>query len=119
VILEALGLTGASDLEIAKHILKRSVWDDLATNEKRLNVYFRPSRRVRNEIVSEEVLQVDCHVPAKQDYSAYRIQARVRQLLHNWEVNGKQLCFSGQLGELSSMTGFICVGSRYYFYTVF
>ncbi len=118
-ILEALGLTAATELEIARHILKRSVWDDLATNERRLNVYFRPSRSLRNEVVIEEVIQVDCHVPTKQDYLAYRVQARVREILHGYTINGKQLYFNGQLGELPSMPGFICAGSRYRFYSVF
>lgn len=117
-LLEALGLTGAPLLEIAKHIIKRSQWDDLATNEKRLCFYFRPSRRVRNEIITEEVLQIDCHVPAKQDYIAYRVQKRIRSLLHNKQIGNRLFYFDGQLGELPSMPGFICVGSRYCFYAV-
>lgn len=118
-ILEAFGLTGATPLEIAKHIIKRSQWDDLTTSEKRLCIYFRPSRSTRNEITTEEVLQIDCHVPAKQDYLAYRVQGRVRRILHNYETSGKRFLFDGQLGELPSMHGFICVGSRYCFYSVF
>jgi hypothetical protein len=118
-ILEAMGLTGAPPLEIAKRIIKRSQWDDLVTNEKRLCIYFRPSRSTGNEITTEEVLQIDCHVPAKQDYLAYRVQGRVRKILHNYETGGKRFLFDGQLGELPSMPGFICVGSRYCFYSVF
>lgn len=116
--MEALGLTGAVLLEIAKHIIKRSQWDDLTTSEKRLCIYFRPSRSARIDIITEEILQIDCHVPAKQDYLAYRAQKQVRTLLHNYEFSGRRLYFDGQLGELPSMPGFICVGSRYRFYSI-
>jgi hypothetical protein len=114
-----LGLTGQTDLEIAKHIIKRSQWDDLTTNEKRLCIYFRPSRRARlDEVTTEEVMQIDCHVPAKQDYIAYRVQKQVRNLLHGYEFSGRRLYFDGQLGELPSMPGFFCAGSRYKFYAI-
>jgi hypothetical protein len=119
-ILNALELTGQTSLEKARHIIKRGQWDDLTTNEKRLCIYFRPSRMTRlSEMVTEEVMQIDCHVPAKQDYLAYRVQKQVRTLLHGYEYSGKRLCFYGQLGELPSMPGFFCAGSRYYFYSVF
>ena len=113
-----MGLTGATALEIAKHIIKRSQWDDLTTNEKRLCIYFRPSRRARIDITTEEVMQIDCHVPAKQDYIAYRVQKQVRNLLHGFEFSGRRLYFDGQLGELPSMPGFFCAGSRYRFYSI-
>ena len=118
-LLTLLGLTTEkSDLEIAKHIIKRSQWDDLAGTEKRVCVYFRPSRRAGLDIVTEEVLQIDCHVPAKQDYVAYQVQKQIRSLLHNYEVSGRIFYFDGQLGELPSMPGFFCAGSRYRFYSL-
>jgi hypothetical protein len=82
-------------------------------------IFDRPSRQAKlDELVTEEVMQIDCHVPAKQDYLAYQIQKQVRNLLHGYEYSGRRLYFNGQLGELPSMPGFICVGSRYRFYVV-
>jgi hypothetical protein len=113
-----MGLTGFTDLEIAKHIIKRSQWDDLANSEKRICIYFRPSRYTRLDITTEEVLQIDCHVPAKQDYIARRVQKQVRILLHKYETTGRIFYFDGQQGELPSMPGFYCSGSRYSFYAI-
>lgn len=116
-LLDYLGLAGATNLTKAKHILKRNQWDDLAGTDKRLNLYFRSARMSVNEVISVQVLQVDCHVPMKEDVVAYRVQKRVKELLHRYEVNKRVLHFSGQLGELPSMPGFFCAGSRYIFYT--
>ncbi len=115
-ILGLLGLAGEPATTIAGRILKRSKWDELADNEKRLCVYFKPSISSSNQIITGELLQVDCYAPATQDYIAYRIQARINALLHNYEVNGRKYYFYGQLGELPAMDGFFCVGSRYVFY---
>jgi len=119
-IIEGLGLTMDSPVvpDRAKRILKRSIYEGLAGNERRLNLYFRPSRLTRNEIITNEILQIDVHVPATQDYFAYRVQKRVRELLHRKQVGTMILHFDGQLGELPSMQGFVCVGSRYNFYRV-
>ncbi|MFA5637230.1 MAG: hypothetical protein WC977_15140, partial [Anaerovoracaceae bacterium] len=81
-LLELLGLKDADAVTKAKRIIKRSQWTDLATSEKRLCVYFLPDRRMRNESFKQSVLQVDCHVPAIQDYIAYRVLERVFTLLH-------------------------------------
>jgi hypothetical protein len=117
--LEGLGLKEDSPIpDKAERILKRSIYEGLAGSAKRLNLYFRPSRLTRNEIVTNEILQIDVHVPATQDYSAYRVQKRVRELLHKKQVGTMLLHFDGQLGELPSMQGFVCVGSRYSFYRV-
>ncbi len=118
VLLTILGLTGATDVEKAKHIIKRSVWTDLATSEKRLCFYFRPSRQAKISIVTKEVLQVDCHVPVIQDYMAYRAIARIEQLLYNQVIGNRIYEFEGQLGELPSATGFVCVGARFTFCAV-
>lgn len=117
-ILTHLGLTSATQVERVKHILKRSIWTDLANNEKRLCCYFRPSRTSRLSIVTNEVLQVDCHVPAAQDYIAYRTIARVEKLLYDQQIGNRIYEFEGQLGELPSATGFICVGARFTFYAI-
>ena len=117
-LLAVLGLTGATPIVKAQQIIKRSQWDNLATNEKRLCLYFRPSRSARNRIVTNELLEVACHVPAKQDYLAYRAIARVEKLLYSQEFNNRIYEFEGQLGELPTMTGFVCVGARFSFYAI-
>ena len=111
-----MGLTSANAETVASRILKRSQWDDLTGNEKRVCVFFRPSMSSRNQIITGELLQVECHVPAMQDYMAYRIQARVNAVLHNYEANGRKYYFYGQLGEMPTMNGFFCVANRYVFY---
>ncbi len=108
-----LGLSTASPLEIAKHIIKRSQWDDLISNDKRITIYPRPSRSVRNEILTEQIIEVDCHVPTKQDYIAHRVQKRVKELLHNTVLEGRRFHFEMFLGELPTAPGFVCVGSRF------
>lgn len=117
-LLKALGLESATPIQKAEKIIKRSQWDNLATNEKRLCLYFRPARSARNRIVTNELLQVDVHVPAKQDYLAYRAIARVHKLLYNQEINKRIYESEGQLGELPTMTGFVCVGARFSFYAI-
>lgn len=114
-LLELLGLKDADAVTKAKRIIKRSQWTDLATSEKRLCVYFLPDRRMRNESFKQSVLQVDCHVPAIQDYIAYRVLERVFTLLHRKRLNKRYIHFDGQLGELPTMQGFFCAGSRFEF----
>ena len=118
-ILELIGLKEATPLEIAKQIIKRSTWDDMLTNEKRICIYFRPSRSSRNEILTNEILQIDVHVPAKQDYIADRIISRIVKLLNNKNLNGVYLKFAGQLGELPTLSGFYCAGVRFDYYNPF
>lgn len=113
---EILGLTGATNKEIAERIIKRSRWDDLIEGVRRVNVFFRPSRVSRNQIINEHVLQVDVHVPAREDYLANRAQERVYRLLHKFAVNNRRLYFDGQLGDLPTTVGFFCAGSRYVYY---
>gem|GEM_PF-6148239 len=63
-VLAGLGLTGASSVEIANTIIKRKVSpDQLASGSKRLCIYFVPSRKGLIEIVSENLVQIDCHIP--------------------------------------------------------
>jgi len=115
-ILSLLDLIGKSDVEITKRIIKRSKWDDLANNDRRLCIFFRPARKVRNLEFNEEVLELDCHVPATLDYIAYQVNEQAHALLHKKKVNNRYLYFDGQLGELSTMPSFFCAGSRYIFY---
>ncbi len=117
-LLNDLGLTSATGVERAKHIIKRSQWSDLVTNERRLCCYFRPSRKAGISIATNEVLQVDCHVPVSLDYMADRIIARIEKLLYNKAINNRIYEFEGQLGELPTLTGFVCVGARFTFYAI-
>ena len=111
------GDTVQDRLKRAKYIIKRSTWDDLVTNEKRICIYFRPSRRARNPCFTEELLQIDCHVPAKQDYIAQQIISYMTQLLYKSRTGNQILDFDGQLGELPTLSGFYCAGIRFTFYS--
>lgn len=116
-VLSALDIPEEDNADlIARRILRRSEWDNLASGERRINIYFLPSRRARNMIVNEEVLQIDCHFPAMEDYLAYRVQTVIKSLIHKYSTGAREYYFGWQLGELSTMKGFVCVGSRYYFY---
>lgn len=106
----------AGELVIAKNIIKRSQWSDLVGSDKRLCVCFLPSRKVRNESFFEEILEIDCHVPATEDYKAWQIQEQVFKLLHKKKVNKRYLCAEPPLGELATMSGFFCCGTRFKFY---
>lgn len=115
-ILSLLDLTCSKEVDIVKRIIKRKQWTDLVNSDKRLCVYFIPTRRIRNESFFEEVLQIDCHVPDIQDYKAWQIQERIFELLHNKKINNRYLYAEPPLGELPTMSGFFCCGSRYKFY---
>jgi len=115
-ILNLLNLTGKTQAEILKKIIRKSTWNDLATNERRLCLYFRPARRTPNQKFTEDVIEIDCHVPASDEFYAYKVLERVHELLNEKKVNNRYLYFDGQLGELPTMPGFFCCGSRYVFY---
>lgn len=117
-ILSSLGLSEATAAEKARSIIKRDAWDDLVGSDRRINIYYRPSRTNRNEIVFTEVLQLDVHVPAVEDYLAYRIQKRLNTLINKLKAGTREYIFDGQLGGLSTMPGFFCVGSRYKFHII-
>lgn len=115
VILSLLGLTGKTPVEIAKSIIKRSQWSDLVGSNKRLCVYFTPARKTRNESFFGEVMEIDCHVPATKDYEAWQVQEQIFKLLHKKKVNNRYLYAEPSLGELPTMPGFFCCGSRFTF----
>lgn len=111
-----MGLTGQPTVEVWKRIIPGSSYEGLATQTEpviRLCVYFRPSRRGRISIVSEQVMQIDCHVPAAKDYVAYRVAERLNQLLNEQKVGSQILHYDGFLGELPTATGFFCAGIRF------
>ncbi|HEX2925852.1 MAG TPA: hypothetical protein VHP38_06290 [Ruminiclostridium sp.] len=115
-ILFLLELTEASPVQVAKRIIKRSQWNDLANSDKRLCVFFLPARKVRNESFFEEVMEIDCHVPASEDYMAWQVQEQVFKMLHKKKVNNRYLYAEPPLGELPTVSGFFCCGSRFKFY---
>jgi len=114
-ILNLLNLTGKTQAEILKRIIRKSTWSDLATNERRLCLFFRPSRPISNKKFTEDVIEIDCHVPASDEFYAYQVLERVHALLNEKQINNRYLYFDGQLGELPTMSGFFCCGSRYAF----
>ena len=105
----------AKNIILSERILKRSDWDGLATNEKRLCIYFIPDRGLRNENFLQANYEIDIHVPNSQSMVAWDIQKRVKKLMHKKKINKRYVYFNGQLGELPTMTGFFCCGSRYNF----
>jgi hypothetical protein len=115
-ILALLDLIGATPVNIAKRIIKRSQWNDLVGSDKRLCVYFLPARRARNESFFEEIMEIDCHVPAIEDYKAWQVQEQIFKLLHKKKVNSRYIFAEPPLGELPTIPGFFCCGSRYRFY---
>ena len=116
-ILALLDLTGATNAEIAKRIIKRSKWNDLATSDKRLCIYSVPARPTRIDYLFEELIEIDVHVPATSDYKARQIIGKVVDTLNNKNINGRYIKFKGQLGELSTMDGFYCHGVRFGYFS--
>lgn len=116
-ILKLLGLNGKSQIEIAETIIKKSQWNDLVGNSKRLCIYPRPSHSTRNDILFEEVIQIDCHVPSIQDFQARQIIGRVVTVLKNKSINGRYLNPKGIQGELATMQGFYCIGARFGYFS--
>jgi hypothetical protein len=113
-ILSLKGLTGKPAVDIAKAIVKKNTIDNLAGKEMRMCIYFKPSRKARlAEVVTEEVLEIDVHVPSGNEATAMKIMSRVNKLLHKQDVNNKTLFFGGQLGDLATVPSFYCVGIRF------
>jgi hypothetical protein len=114
-LLMLLNLTGKTQSDIVKKIIRKSKWDDLMGNERRLCFYFRPARMLSNLSFTKDIIEVDCHISSSEDIFAYQVLERVHILLNKKEINNRPLYFEGQLGELPTMSGFFCVGSRYSF----
>lgn len=115
--MKLLDLTGKTNAEIAKKVIKRSQWSDLVSSDKRLCVYPLPSRPTGNEILFEEMIEIDCHVPVMEDFKARQVIGRVVTLLKGERINGRYLTFRGQLGELPTATGFYCHGIRFGYFS--
>lgn len=116
-LLQLMGLSAANLSTKLKKIITESRWKDLAEPETRLCIYFIPSRRTGNDIFTEDVIQIECHVPASNGMQAYGVMERVYKLLHKKQINCRRLYFYNQLGELPTADGFFCCGSRFNCYT--
>ncbi len=116
-ILKLMELTNASPIEIAKRIIKRSQWDGLIDG-KRICIYYRPFRMSRNDIVREQIIEVDVHVPIIKEADAYYLQNRVKELIHDRVINGRRFYLEMPLGELATAQGFMCVGLRFRSYAL-
>lgn len=116
-ILALLDLATATPVEVAKKIIKKSKWDDLATSEKRICIYSVPSRPTRIDYLFEELIEIDCHVPSTLDYKARQIIGKVVDTLNNKSINGRYVYCKGNLGELSTADGFYCHGVRFGYFS--
>lgn len=115
-LLEALDLKDKADVEIAKRIIRTSKWADLASNEKRLCVYFLTDRRTRNECIIESVFEIAVHAPNVQYSDAWKALTKAMKLIHRQSINKKQAIFYGQPGDLPTVDGFVCYGIQFGFY---
>lgn len=116
-LLQLMGLETANLSMKLQKIITESRWSDLANPETRLCIYFIPSRRMHNDIFTEDIIQVECHVPVSNGILAYRVMERVYKLLHKKQIRCKRFYFYNQLGELPTADGFFCCGSRFNTYT--
>lgn len=116
-VLRLMDLTGKPAVDIAEKIIKKSKWDDLAGNSKRICIFPLPSRSTRNEILFEEIIEIDVHVPSLQDFHARQIMGRIVEVLKAKSINGRYLNFKGIEGELATMQGFYCVGVRFGYFS--
>lgn len=117
-VLSLLDLTTNSPgVEIAGRITKKSKWDDLAGNVKRICIYPLPSRPTRSEILFEEMIEIDVHVSSVQDFKARQILGKVIDTLNSKPINGRYLTSKGVLGELPTAQGFYCVGARFGYFS--
>jgi hypothetical protein len=117
-LLDLLKLKGKSPIDIVKRITRKRSWDDLVTGERRLHFYFRPARYMSNMAFTKEVVEFNCHVPSSDEFYAYRVLERVHELINEKRINNRYMWFDGQFGELPTMQGFFCCGSKYHFYRI-
>lgn len=96
-----------------KYIVERFSPDLIVNGQNLLFVFFAPSRETNNPLCSFEILQIECHVPSQKSMRAHKILKRVRDLLHLKIINGKQIYFIGQQGQMGTISGYFCAGARY------
>jgi hypothetical protein len=94
-------------------IWKATKSPDLTSGGAKICYYFAPSRTSANALCSIEVVQFDVYVPSTKPQLAYQIQKRVKELVHMKTINGRQMWWAGQLGDLPAPAGYVCLGVRY------
>jgi hypothetical protein len=115
-LLSLMGLDGADAVTVAERIIKKRLFPDEMEPYPQVHIYYRPSRKSGVQDIFEHVLEVDVHVPIASDAIAWKVLQRVVQLLHNQRVNNRCLYAEPPLGELPTMSGFFCAGSRFGYY---
>jgi hypothetical protein len=116
-ILSCLQLTGATAVDKAQGIIKRSQYNDLASSKSRMCIYFRPSRpNYRNQMTVESLMEIDVHVPVTRDMYAYDALKRAHELLHDKVFANHMIYFEGELGDLITAPNYFCAGMRFGFF---
>lgn len=119
-LLVLLNISTLTTTQIREHILRKNDYHGLASSARRLNIYYRPSRTLPDNIHVMETIQVDCHVPNVLEYIAYDVLKQVKETLCDptFLVANKRLYFGGQLGQLQTDADYFCAGERFYYYRV-
>ena len=121
-VLAGMGLSGATQVEIRNTIIKRKMPpDQIANDQRRLAIYFVPSRPGSLEITSELVLQIDCHIPSGvagcMDV-AHQVLVDCWKAVKGKNLGGVQLHFDGILGDLYSAPSHYSAGMRLIYHSV-
>lgn len=118
-ILRLLELENAPPAEVRKRITQRMDWYDIPQGHRRLNIFYVPSRRARVDIMSQEMVEINCHTPIDASHDAWEVLGRAVKLLNGRLFNGiHKLHFEGQLGELPTTSGYFCAGARFSWFGV-
>lgn len=119
-----LQLTTATTVEKAQGIIKRSFFTDLANSKSRLCIFHTPSRRTGNAFTTENILEINCHVPVSRDMYAYDVLQRAFLLLDERQRRMANLTpeiayhlfrWDGMLGDLPTALNYFCAGARFSF----
>jgi hypothetical protein len=100
-----------------KGIVGKRNYYNMAREELRLCVYFRPSRKTENDIVWEDMVEAAAHVPENLDMTAHTILSRVQKILtmDTLKIQNQPIRYAGYMGEMPTKEGFFAVGSRFVF----
>ena len=117
-----MNLTSATPVDIANTIIKRKVLpDQISTGQRRLAIYFTPSRPGSLEITSEIVIQIDCHIPnnvAGNIDIAHEVLENCWKAVKGKNFNGVQLEWDAILGDLYSSNSHYSTGMRLKYHNV-
>lgn len=117
-ILNLMGWTDATPLELAKSIIKRKATDDVLTASKKLIcIYNVPSRKTQSVNFADAVLQVDVMVPSADSDKADKVVEKIIKLLTNgFSLNNRPVLFDAQVGDSAAPTGFYCHSVRFNYF---